>query len=199
MPDPTTLRVSNIGPVVVVNSRRAKHLSITVKADRTVRLTIPKGVSVSKARQFLLSKTAWIDKHLRRLDVHDSEQENIRLPRIDKAKAGAALIDRLEVLARLHNFKYRKVSIRNQKTRWGSCSSRGNINLNINLARLPAELSDYVILHELLHTRIKNHGIEFWTELDRYIGGSAKELSKKLRKHRLDVLQPSGRHPLTEL
>jgi len=191
-----TLQVPNIGPVVFVNSERAKHLSITIKADRTVRLTIPKRVPVRKAREFLRSKTDWIERHMLKLDKLATERREIHLPKIDRLEAGATLIQRLQELARLHNFKYRKVSIRNQKTRWGSCSGKNNISLNINLARLPAELSDYVILHELLHTKIKNHGKEFWAELDRYIGRNAKELAKKLRKYRLDVFQSGGRNPL---
>ncbi len=184
----TTMHVPNIGPVVFVKSERAKHLSITIKSDHTVRVTIPRRVPVGTAREFLRSKTDWIEKHMRKLDKLEKEHRKIHLPKIDRLKAGAALIQRLEELARLHNFKYRKVSIRNQKTRWGSCSSKGNINLNINLALLPAELSDYVIMHELLHTKIKNHGKEFWAELDRYIGRTAKELAKKLRKYRMEVL-----------
>ena len=191
-----TLQVPNIGPVVFVNSERAKHLSITIKSDRTVRLTIPKRVPVKKAREFLRSKTDWIDRHLQKFDELEKERREPQLPSIYGLKAGAILIQRLQELARLHNFKYRKVSIRNQKTRWGSCSGKNNISLNINLARLPAELSDYVILHELLHTKIKNHGKEFWAELDRYIGRSAKELAKKLRKYRLDIFQSGGRNPL---
>jgi predicted metal-dependent hydrolase len=59
--------------------------------------------------------------------------------------------------------------VRNQKTRWGSCSARNNINLNINLAHLPVELMDYIILHELAHTRITNHGPQFWKLLGDYI------------------------------
>ena len=62
-----------------------------------------------------------------------------------------------------------------------------NINLNINLARLAEELMDYVILHELVHLKIKNHSKEFWSELDKYVG-SAKELDKKLKKHRLGLV-----------
>jgi len=183
-----TLQVPNIGPVVFVNSERAKHLSITIKSDRTIRLTIPRRVPVGKAREFLRSKTDWIERHMLKLDRLARERREIQPPRIDRLKAGAALVQRLEELASLHNFKYRKVSIRNQKTRWGSCSSKDNINLNINLARLPAELRDYVIMHELLHTKIKNHSRKFWAELDKYIGRSAKELAKKLRKYRLEVL-----------
>jgi predicted metal-dependent hydrolase len=88
-------------------------------------------------------------------------------------------------MARIHHLKYRKVSIKNQKTKWGSCSSRDSINLNINLVRLPEQLRDYVILHELVHTRLKNHGREFWAELDKALGGGAKELARKLRKYKL--------------
>jgi len=73
---------------------------------------------------------------------------------------------RLAVLARQFGFKYNKVSIKNQKTRWGSCSSKNNINLNLQLLRLSDVLIDYIILHELLHTRIKNHSPKFWRAME---------------------------------
>jgi len=185
---PTTLQVPNLGPVVFAVSKRAKHLRITIKPDRTVRLTVPRDVPRKRAQRFLHSKIPWIKKHLRRLEELENIEKNIRLPQIDTAKAGAALIEKFEELAALHNFEYSKVSIRNQKTKWGSCSAKSNISLNINLTRLSVELTDYVILHELLHTRIKNHGKEFWAELDKYTDGRAKELSKRLKKHQLGVL-----------
>jgi hypothetical protein len=116
----------------------------------------------------------------------ESIYEQVPLPQISKAKARTALIGRLDELAELHDFRFNKVSIRNQKTKWGSCSARNNISLNMNLARLPAELTDYVILHELVHTRIKNHSKEFWGELDVYVGGRAKEFRRILRTYRLE-------------
>ena len=70
---------------------------------------------------------------------------------------------------------------------WGSCSEKNNINLNINLVRLTEELMDYVILHELVHLKVKNHSKQFWAELDKYVG-NAKELDKKLKKHRLGLV-----------
>jgi hypothetical protein len=193
---PTTLQVPNLGPVVFVISKRAKHLRITIKPDRTVRLTAPRGMSRKRAQQFLRCKIPWINKHLRRFEELENTEKNVRLPQIDTAKAGAALVERLEELADLHNFKYNKVSVRNQKTKWGSCSAKGNISLNINLTRLPAELTDYVILHELVHTRIKNHSKKFWAELDNYTGGRAKELSKMLKKHQLGVLSRAANEQL---
>jgi len=87
----------------------------------------------------------------------------------------------------MHDFRFNKVSIRNQKTKWGSCSAGNNISLNMNLARLPEELRDYVILHELVHTRIKNHSREFWALLDEFVDGRAKDFSRTLKAYRLGV------------
>lgn len=181
----TIVEIPSVGPVTIVKSQRAKHLRITVKPDQTVRLTMPKGESIDKAMRFLHSKIPWITKHLHRLSKLENTQTNPPQSKINEPQAIDTLISRLEELAKIHNFKYAKASIRNQKTKWGSCSAKNNISLNINLVRLPNQLRDYVILHELVHTRIKNHGKEFWAKLDKVAGGSAKELSKKLRKYRL--------------
>ncbi|KPK44732.1 MAG: hypothetical protein AMJ65_02250 [Phycisphaerae bacterium SG8_4] len=183
----TTCEVPDVGPVVLAISDRAKHLRITVRPDRGVRLTIPRGVSLKRAQQFLNSKIPWIKKHLRRFEQLGDNREPAPLPPISKTRARATLIERLEALAELHDFRFNKVSIRNQKTKWGSCSAKNNISLNMNLVRLPAELIDYVILHELVHTRIKNHGSDFWTELDACLGGAARALKQVLKSYRLPM------------
>lgn len=72
--------------------------------------------------------------------------------------------------------------MKNQKTLWGSCSSANNINLNVNLVRLPDELRDYVLLHELVHTRHKNHGNAFWRALNHLVG-DGKRLQRQLRQY----------------
>jgi hypothetical protein len=77
--------------------------------------------------------------------------------------------------------------VKNQKTRWGSCSEKNNINLNANLVLLPDELIDYAILHELVHTRVKKHSKRFWDELDKLVG-NAKKLDQKLKKHRFHFI-----------
>jgi predicted metal-dependent hydrolase len=181
----TTVEIPSVRPVTIVKSQRAKHIRITVRPDQTVRLTIPKGQSVDRAKQFLHSKIPWIIKHQHRLSKLENPPMNFQQPQINVPEAIETIIGRLEEMAKIHNFKYAKVSIRNQKTKWGSCSAKNNISLNINLAGLPDELMDYVILHELVHTRFKNHSKKFWAELDKFVAGSAKELSKKLRKYRL--------------
>lgn len=89
-------------------------------------------------------------------------------------------------LARLHGFRYKKVIIKNNRTRWGSCSEKNNINLSLHLMRLPEYLCDYVLLHELVHTVHKNHSKQFWKLLD-ILTGDAKVLDKELKNYRIDI------------
>jgi len=176
--------VPQLGPVVLARSRRARRLSMTVKPDGSVRVGVPYHTSFADASAFLASHVDWAAKHRRRIQEIRAAHENTlnHQPAIRPRAAAIILADRLAELARRHAFTYNRLAIRNQKTRWGSCSSRNNINLNINLARLRPELMDYVIIHELLHTRIKNHGPRFWSELDKLVG-NAKALDKELKQH----------------
>ncbi|MBO7487254.1 MAG: M48 family metallopeptidase [Bacteroidales bacterium] len=102
-----------------------------------------------------------------------------------RAEAKAWLIPRLAELAAEHGFSYNKVFIKNNVSNWGSCSTKGNINLNMQLMRLPEELRDYVILHELCHLRQLNHGAEFHELLDSLCGGREKELRRQLRQYHI--------------
>jgi len=86
----------------------------------------------------------------------------------------------LKKLALQYHFQYSKMTFRNNKTRWGSCSKGNSINLNIHLMRLPQHLSEYIILHELCHTVHRHHQKAFWQLLDRITGGKAKELDREL-------------------
>ena len=107
---------------------------------------------------------------------------------LDRQAARRRLIDRLNYLAVKFGFQYNRVFIKNQKTLWGSCSVKNNINLNINLVRLPEELVDYTILHELVHTRIKNHGQRFWSQLDRLLT-DARKLDRSLNEYNFLLFQ----------
>jgi len=88
--------------------------------------------------------------------------------------------------AKKYNFKYNQIKIQNSKTRWGSCSSKNNINLSLHLMKLPEHLIDYVILHELCHTIEKNHGKNFWKLLDK-VSGNAKALNKELKNYSANI------------
>ena len=98
-----------------------------------------------------------------------------------KIEAKNYLPARLEFLAKKFNFKFNKVTLKNQKTRFGSCSFQNNINLNINLMLYDFEIIDYVLIHELVHTKIKNHSIKFWNEVEKYCP-QYKEIRKKLKQ-----------------
>jgi len=106
---------------------------------------------------------------------------------INRAEAREKLVNRLNELSEQHGFTYNKVFMRSQKTRWGSCSAKNNINLNMKLVRLPDEMIDYVLLHELVHTRIKNHTNAFWIELNKFVG-DAKGMSKKINEYKVFLM-----------
>jgi predicted metal-dependent hydrolase len=88
-------------------------------------------------------------------------------------------------LALEYGFSYQMLKIRKSKTRWGSCSSKGTINLSFYLMLLPARLIEYVLLHELCHTVEMNHKAAFWTLLDHYTHGQSKQLHKELRQYHI--------------
>ncbi len=115
-------------------------------------------------------------------------QEKIRSAILEtwRKEAKDILPARLEKLAKHHKFVYRSVSIKNMKSRWGSCTGRNGINLNLHLVRLPEHLCDYIILHELVHTIHKHHGKSFWNSLDE-LCGDAKGIAKELKNFRLDI------------
>ena len=102
-----------------------------------------------------------------------------------RAEAKAWLVPRLATLATEHGFSYNKVFIKNNVSNWGSCSTKGNINLNMQRMRLPEELRDYVILHELCHLKQLNHGPEFHALLNNLCEGREKELRRQLRQYHI--------------
>ena len=112
-------------------------------------------------------------------------QEFIKKTLVDvmRWEAKIYLPKRLKELADKHGFKYENVSIKNASTRWGSCSSTNNINLNLHLMRVPEHLIDYVLLHELVHTVVKNHGDKFWLLLEQCYP-NARKADKEMNNYR---------------
>lgn len=102
---------------------------------------------------------------------------------IYRYEARRILPERLRELALIHNFSVCKITIRNNRRNWGSCSSKNNISLNLQMMKLPDELIDYILLHELVHTEIKNHGPKFWEKLNQLTGNKAREMAKQVKKY----------------
>ncbi len=180
------IEIDGIGCVLLERSRRAKYISVSIRPFKGIRVAVPRGVSFKRAESVALAKRKWMLKHSLRMNLREQEAVALKLNhRLDPGKARKQLIARLDELSEKHGIPYNRVFIRNQKTRWGSCSQKNNINLNINLVRLPDELIDYTILHELAHIRVKNHGRQFWDELEKLVEG-ARKLDRKLK--RFDIL-----------
>jgi len=118
----------------------------------------------------------------------DKAQEIIRKHIINtlRKEAKEYLPLRTEQLAAEHGYIYKGVTVKNLKSRWGSCSATNRINLNIRLVRLPQHLSDYVILHELAHIVHKNHGSDFWQTLNKLTNGKVKQLTTEMKKYHAD-------------
>jgi predicted metal-dependent hydrolase len=121
-------------------------------------------------------------------DVTDNRIQTVVRRAIFEAwriEAKKYLPGRIAVLAKQFNYKYSNISLKNTKSRWGSCSATNNINLNIQLMRLSDRLIDYVILHELTHTQYKNHQQSFWNRMEAILPG-ARKLDKELNKYHLE-------------
>jgi len=164
-----TINLPEVGDILLEQSFRAKSINISVKGPAKVRVAVPVGISFDKAEKFAHEKVDWIKTHLNRYKKFDLSKIMSIKPEADFEKR---IFERVNQLANNYGFNYNKVTFRKMKTRWGSCSHVNNISLNKMIYILPPELQDYIILHELLHTKIKNHGKEFWLELDSLINGS---------------------------
>ncbi|MBQ9192477.1 MAG: DUF45 domain-containing protein [Bacteroidales bacterium] len=190
-----------VGDVLVRRSTRARRVSIRVSAAKGIVVTVPFWASFKSGLAFLALNREWVmatvlrqQKKLAQSDAAtgiaglDEAQRAAEVERL-RAEAKAWLPGRLGELARRYGFTYGKVFIKHNKSNWGSCSVRGNINLNLNLMRIPEDLRDYVMLHELAHLRHANHGPQFHALLDALCtdctGRSARDLEKDIRKYRL--------------
>jgi predicted metal-dependent hydrolase len=184
-----TIHADGIGLIFLERSYRAKRITITIRPHLGIRVAVPIRISFKAALEFVNKKKNWIRKTLIRIQQIESQQKALTglYSTIDKPKAKKTLVTKLHNLAKKHGFSYNKVSIRNQKTRWGSCSHRNNISLNMKLIALSGELIDYVILHELVHTKIHNHSKRFWSELSKHVV-DAKAMASRLREYDLRLL-----------
>jgi predicted metal-dependent hydrolase len=178
------INIPPVGQVLFERSKKAKRLIISVRSRKGIRVAIPRGVNLESAKKFTLSKVDWIIRQQEKMGQMERKKEALLDDTVTftPLEARKILSDRVNTLASRYGFTFGRVTIRNQKTRWGSCSEQNNINLNINLVRLPPHLRDYVILHELLHTRIKNHSQTFWETLEAYVQ-DAKLLGKVLKNY----------------
>ena len=152
---------------LIRSSRRT--LAIEVRPDGTIRIRAPRFCTDAEIRRFVKEKRAWIAEKLE-LAAQREQRKNApggqpfteREIRELAERALRELPPRIRQYADRMGVTYGRVTIRNQRSRWGSCSSKGNLNFNCLLMLAPPEVQDYVIVHELAHRREMNHSPRFW-------------------------------------
>lgn len=160
-----------MGEVNIIRSQR-RTMAIEITGDLRVLVRVPMQMREHDIFRFLTEKSGWIEKHLARMRA---QREKLGPPmtqaEVERLAEAAAvdLTDRVERYASILGVTVGRVTIRRQKTRWGSCSSKGNLNLNCLLMLCPPEVRDYVVVHELCHRRYMNHSPAFWAEVGRHM------------------------------
>jgi predicted metal-dependent hydrolase len=164
LPGPPRLPRPDESSLVFVRHPKARRYVIRVRPDGAVRVTLPRWGSKREAMAFVERQRAWIGKERTRLAAERQDGVTVPLEQVGalKAQAQRELPVRLHELARRLGVLVKRVSIRNQRWRWGSCSRNGHICLNWRLVVMPEDVRDYVLIHELMHLKRLDHSPAFW-------------------------------------
>ena len=152
-----------VGGVTLKKSVSSRRITIRVHPRKGVSVTVPYIMPYAAAQAFFLARRGWIIETMKR---QEEKYRNVPQPSSSEIEslhrqAKAELPGRLAELASRYGFTYNRVTVKHNVSNWGSCSSKGNINLNLNIVRLPRVLQDYVLLHELCHLMHQDHGQGF--------------------------------------
>ena len=150
-----------------------KTISLQITQDGELLVRAPERIGRGEIDRFVESKRGWIEKHL-----FKQEQD---IPKMTEEEFQALVRRALEVIpqvvarfAPVVGVTYGGITIRNQRTRWGSCSTKGNLNFNCLLLRVPQDVLEYVVVHELCHRKEMNHSPKFWAEVERVLPNYAE-------------------------
>ena len=172
-------------PYEVIRSRR-KSISLEISRQGRILVRAPLSMRDAEIAHFVSGKEEWIRTHLEKVRQIREQASGQRLTaeeiRALADRARREIPPRVEMFARKAGVSYGRITIRNQKSRWGSCSSRGNLNFNCLLMLAPPGVTDYVIVHELCHRIEMNHSARFWAEVERVMP-DYREARKWLRDH----------------
>lgn len=158
--------------IQIIRSSR-KTLAVQIKPDGSVIVRAPLRLPQREIQRFLEEKSAWITATLEKVRAANQVGQTQPLTPEDirtlADKALQVLPERTKYYAERMGVTYGRITIRNQTTRWGSCSAQGNLNYNCLLMLAPPEVQDYVVVHELSHRRHMDHSADFWAEVERYL------------------------------
>ncbi len=163
-------------------------MALQVKRDGRVVVRCPLWVSDEEAERFAGEHREWIDRHLEEVLRKKEEQTVYTQEQVKEYRRHARwmLAQKTWQWARKMDVTYGKITIRQQATRWGSCSGKGNLNYNWKLVLLPEELADYVVVHELAHRREMNHSPRFWKIVEEQLP-DYRERRKRLRDYETEI------------
>ena len=177
-------QISSEIPVTIRRHPRARQLRLTVKHNGQVLMTVPRRVSMATAKLFIKKHLSWVQQKIEANQVHQSllprTQGVVTIHRY-RARARALITKKVRELNQHYQFHVGKISVRNQQSRWGSCSRQGNLNFNFRLLFLEEALLNYVVVHELCHLQEMNHSKKFWQLVETTIP-NFKERRQALRK-----------------
>lgn len=152
-------------PYTLKVSKRAKRLRLAIYCDGAFVVTTPKNLDFSVVEKFIIQKSQWV---IDKLDYFRGFAESFKHKNTKaeylkyQEQARTLATDKIAKFNKIYKFSYNKINIKNQKTRWGSCSKRGNLNFNYKIALLPERLAEYIVVHELCHLEQFNHSQKFW-------------------------------------
>ena len=169
MPKEELVKIAGLSVLLVRSSR--KTLAVQIRADGTVIARAPLRMPKDRILYFLSEKASWIRMQQGKMQERENMRQQARI-HLDAAqekelreRAKSVLAQRTAYFARQVGVTYGRITVRDQKTRWGSCSQTGNLNFNFRLILAPLEVLDYVVVHELCHRRQMNHSAQFWQEV----------------------------------
>lgn len=161
-----TLMLGEVSVPYTLHKRKgARNITLTVKKDGSLRITLPFFTPYKAGEMFIVRKKQWIEDtwiHAATRTLRNPEWGIPEHYKKYKDEAYKMLCKRVEMYNKHYGFRLTRVAVKNQKTRWGSCSSRGTLNFNYTLLFLPEYLRDYIVVHELCHLREMNHSRKFW-------------------------------------
>lgn len=170
----------------VKKSLKAKRVRLVVCCNTDVVVTVPHKIDMSIVDKFIIDKKSWIMEKIKYFRSRD--QLSFAGGTNDdfltyKEGAMKLVIERINFYNKFYNFKFNRISIRNQKSRWGSCSKNKNLNFNFKLALLPLHCADYIIIHELCHLKEMNHSKNFWLLVEKTCPNH-KKITKEIKNLR---------------
>lgn len=191
------MTTNNIGgetrviPYTLTRSRRARQVRLVVRPGGEVGVVAPHWVPEAFVELLVREKSGWIMRHVDRMRgepnrVRRSREQLVKEFEEYRDRAHALAVKRLGVFNEQYGFVWKRISIRRSLTRWGSCSGKGNLNFSFMIARLPPELADYIVVHELCHLAQMNHSPKFWALVARTIPDYAVR-RKAIREHEVQL------------